>query len=974
MDTSVFNLSTGPSALERLTFEQQERLGELLDRYLAALEDGLPLCPESLYAEHPDLAEALETYLTRVDELHDMAGGFRHSATPLPDRGSASAADAERTLGDFVLIREIGRGGMGVVYEARQISLGRRVALKVLPFAAVLDRRQIARFNNEAQAAAQLQHPNIVPVFAVGAERGVHYYAMQFVDGQPLDRVIEELRGKPPLEPIDARATDVVLSHMNDTLPTEAACTSTCCSPLTRKSGNLREYFRTVVGLGIQAAEALHAAHEDGVVHRDIKPSNLLLDGGGKLWVTDFGLARCQRAETSLTKSGDMVGTLRYMSPEQTAGQSALIDHRTDIYSLGATLYELLTLQAAFPGHDGPELLRQIAHQEPERPARWQPQLPADLETVVLKAMAKSRDERYATAQQLADDLRCVLDGKPTLAKPPSSFDRLGKWARRHQRIVASVAAACLIAVLGLGVSTLMIGREKHRAELNFERAELNYRHARGIVDRFGARLAERLVEIPGAEQIRRELLQDTLQYYQDLAAQARDDPALRVDLATTYGKMGAIIENIGSTEEAIAAYESARELWDQLAAEAPRESDHRRKLALTLNHLAMLYARTGSTDDAFRAYRDAIRLQHRMVTGLSDADLHRGDLALTHNNLGLLQRETGRFAEAEASFREAIRVQQDLVDAGPEDAEQLRSLAASYNNLASLFAQDRPEQAIEFYQPAVSFQERSGTLRTGSLAHRSELALLYNNLATAHSRAGRFGEAALSYDRAVEIQSQLVEAAPAHKSYCHDLAVSHNNLGMLQSERGQTEDAGGSFQQALQFQMRLVGQHPQDVDLLSSLGGIYNNLGMVLETQHRLEEAATVYEKSVQCQQAAMAGAPSVARYRSFLSKHYHNYGRVLRQLGRPGQAAQAALARQELWPDDPDRLLAVAQELALASQLFVEQDGGGIEAQQCAAWSLQALREAVAAGLDITQDLTRLEAFAVLRDHPDFPAIIQR
>ena len=483
------DISIEPSALQRLTPEQKDRLTDVLDKYLAALERGVPPQPEALFQEHPDLAETLREYLGQLDALHDVAAGFGGAAQRSALEAVPPETD-ERRLGDFVLIREVGRGGMGVVYEARQISLGRRVALKVLPFAAVLNSKQITRFKNEAHAAAQVQHPNIVPVFAIGVERGVHYYAMQFVDGQPLDRAIDELRQRSGAGRANGKCRTGnparLSAHEAQDCPSydapEGHAVSTCRSFLTDKSRNRQEYYHSVLRLGIQAAEALHAAHEYGVVHRDIKPSNLLLDGDGKLWVTDFGLARFQ-SETSLTKTGDLVGTIRYMSPEQAAGQSALVDQRTDIYSLGATLYELLTLQPAFPGPDGPALLRQIEQQEPAPLRRWQPQVPADLELVVLKGMAKRRDDRYATAQEFAADLRCVLEGKPTLAKPPTIADRLTKWTRRHKRLAGAVTAACLVAVLGLTASTLLIGREKVRAERNYERAELNFRQALGTVN-----------------------------------------------------------------------------------------------------------------------------------------------------------------------------------------------------------------------------------------------------------------------------------------------------------------------------------------------------------------------------------------------------------------------------------------------------------------------------------------------------------
>ena len=363
------------------------------------MEEGLPPPRENLLEANPDLADSLRAYFGSLDDLHDMAAGFQ---PPAGDAGcgaslpESSPAGDERRLGDFRLLREIGRGGMGVVYEAQQISLNRRVALKVLPFAAVLDSRQIARFQHEAQAAAQLNHPNIVSVFAVGVERGVHYFAMQFIDGQPLDRALSELRekyrrpatvsgrsrlpsgtdvGPSGRESPDATAEYRAIVPFADTRlrvwDLQAETHPANASLLTSWAAGSSAYVRAVVRLGIQAAGALQAAHESGVVHRDIKPSNLLLDGNGKLWVTDFGLARRQ-TDATMTRTGDLVGTLRYMSPEQALGQIALIDHRTDIYSLGATLYELLTLEQAFPGDAGPALIRRIERNEP-RPPRQTP-------------------------------------------------------------------------------------------------------------------------------------------------------------------------------------------------------------------------------------------------------------------------------------------------------------------------------------------------------------------------------------------------------------------------------------------------------------------------------------------------------------------------------------------------------------------------------------------------------------------------
>jgi WD40 repeat protein/serine/threonine protein kinase len=398
-------------------------------------------------------------------------------------------------LGDFCIVREIGRGGMGIVYEAVQVSLGRRVALKVLPFAAAMDTKQLQRFKNEAQAAALLHHTNIVPVYAVGCERGMHFYAMQYIEGQTLAALILDLRRPTGLEATDSsaseasanalasqlasgrwapskpKASEVVRlcggeaskgpyrpttplpSHPATSLPHDLR--SPAAARSTERSGTSSAFFRTVAYLGEQAAEALEHAHGKGIIHRDIKPANLLVDLEGNLWVTDFGLAR-MLSEAGLTMTGDLVGTLRYMSPEQALAKRAPLDHRTDIYSLGVTLYELLTLRPAFDGGDRQEVMQQIAFEEPPSPRRLNKACPIELEIIIRKAMSKHPTERYATAHELADDLRRFLDDKPIRAKKPTLLDWTRKWARRHQGVVATGIAGLILAVAILGGSTLV--------------------------------------------------------------------------------------------------------------------------------------------------------------------------------------------------------------------------------------------------------------------------------------------------------------------------------------------------------------------------------------------------------------------------------------------------------------------------------------------------------------------------------------
>jgi serine/threonine protein kinase len=459
------------------------RVHQAMEEYLKLLQAGERPDRQAFLARYPEVAAALAECLHGLDFVHAAGVELSRPGDDRASGGGAAAVGSVQSLGDFRIVREVGRGGMGIVYEAEQLSLGRRVALKVLPFAGALDSKQLQRFKNEAQAAAHLHHTHIVPVHFVGCERGVHFYAMQFIEGTTLAGVIHELRQlaglEKPAEPPGERAarpgTSGALTTAYEPAPAAAAAVEAATVPVagltTSGSARGREFFRTAARLGVQAAEALEHAHDQGVIHRDIKPSNLLVDGQGHLWITDFGLAQFQ-AGNQLTLTGDLIGTLRYMSPEQALAKRVIIDHRTDLYSLGLTLYELLALRPAFDGTDRQELLRQIAFEEPRLPRRVNRAIPAELEAIVLKAMEKNPQDRYATAKEMADDLRCFLEDKPIRARRPSWRQVAMKWARRHRPVVGAAAAVLLITAV-LGGSTLFWWAQKRAGAEAVARAAL---------------------------------------------------------------------------------------------------------------------------------------------------------------------------------------------------------------------------------------------------------------------------------------------------------------------------------------------------------------------------------------------------------------------------------------------------------------------------------------------------------------------
>ena len=990
MSPSLQDIAT---PLDALPPESQEELSRILEDYLADLERGVRRDPTELIAAHPDLAEPLKLYLDSLDFLHKAAvdlGG--ESATPPADGWQ------HKELGDFKIEREIGRGGMGIVYAAEQMSIRRQVALKVLPFAAVLDQKQIARFNNEAQAAGQLNHPHIVPVYSVGCERGVHYYSMQLIEGQSLDLAIEELRiwaGEVTADEIQSVASTKSRltseaqgakrgreSSSAQSLPSSEYPPAAIHSPAsptdegfsTARSVKNRGHIRTATQLAIEAAEAIHHAHEYGIVHRDIKPSNLLIDRQGKLWITDFGLARCQ-AGNNLTMTGDLLGTARYMSPEQAAGRGELVDHRTDIYSLGVTLYELLTLHHPFRASDRQALLRQIEHDEATPPRRVNSAIPIDLETIVLKAISKSRDERYESAQDMADDLHRFLDGKPTLATRPTLLDRTAKWAGRHRSLVATVIGVLLFALCGTITAALLIAAEKDRTEQalaaskeNLAQSQANLHQAIDVVDRFGMRLANQLAEVPGMESLRRSVLEETLRDYEGFVEQLQHDPGMRFALALSHSHMGTMREQLGHTGPSLDAYAKAHELYAQLANEQPDVPRFRHDLAICHNNVGDIFFQKGDILRAKAEYDQALTIQRSLVAADSAEDEYQCVLAATLVNLGNLQRATQQIEQALQTYDEAMVLQQGLVERHPDDERFQRDLAVSYVQLSFLHAAQDLARAEHYNSQALTIQKRLVDADPTGLKPLSDLATCYNHRGSIYSKSRHAAEAIAAFEAATLVQERLVQRAPTIVHYQEELAVSHNNLGQMFVASSQ-DKARTHFERAKELLSELVEASPGSPRYQAQLGGVLANLGPLYEAD-RPAEARTAYEQAIQHQTWAVERAPQMIDFRIWLSSSYVKYGRFLRQQSEPGEAAEIALRRRELWKGIGTRLHRVAIELAQAATMLANTDS-----EQSRRWADEAvatLEQAVAAGFEDRDELSRNDSFQVLADHPRFRTLL--
>jgi tetratricopeptide (TPR) repeat protein len=797
----------------------------------------------------------------------------------MPGRAGRSGGPVPAPPG-YQILGELGRGGMGVVYKARQVGLNRVVALKMILAGGHAGAHDLARFRAEAEAVARLQHPNIVQIYEVGEHEGRPYFSLEYVDGGNLAHHIDG-QPQPP-----RRAAEVLKA----------------------------------------LAEAMDCAHRAGILHRDLKPANVLMAPGRDApvvgagaerpplagWVpkvTDFGLAKRLEEEAGQTREGAILGTPSYMAPEQAAGKVRELGPAVDIYALGAVLYDLLTGGPPFRGSTVMDTLQQVLHQEPVPPARVTAKVPRDLETICLKCLEKEPKKRYASAAALADDLGRFLSDRPILARPTPAWERAYKWARRRpaQAALALVISLSLLALGGGGLAyahhadrlrrAADNSAEKARAAESDSRAkrreaEANFRRACAAVDDLLERIGkQRLAHEPRQERLRRDLLEQALAFYRQFLDERGDDPLVRWRTGVALRNAADVEGLLGKQAEAERHYERALELLGGLAKEFPDDASYRRDLALARYRLGLLLAQGQRLAQAEEAYRAARDLQRQLVAEAPREPGPLQELAATTHALGLLLRQRNQNGEAEEAYRESILLCERLLADFPPRPAYRQELARALNKLGELEAAlGRADEAGRSYRAARDRLLELTREAPDNPEYQEELALTHDQFGQL-LRDSDPKEAEAEYREALRLSEKLVADYPATPTYRQELATTLNNLGVLLQAAGRRAPAEEAFNRALAIKDRLAAGVPWVPELRLNLAGSLNNRGIQLLTENRLAEAASAYGRAVELLRALHAEHKDTPAYEQELARTLLNKA-ILRQAQRKPADAEKLYA----------------------------------------------------------------------------------
>jgi len=776
---------------------------------------------------------------SRVDQLlkaHQAMGSIhtRADETPGPTIDYTHAETPGTRIGPYKLTEVIGEGGMGVVYLAQQTEPVKRVvALKVIK--AGMDSRQVlARFEAERQALALMDHPNIAKVLDAGTTDDARpYFVMELVKGVPITKFCDERRLTP----------------------------------------------RERLELFLPVCHAIQHAHQKGVIHRDIKPTNVLValyDGKPVPKVIDFGVAKAAgqplTEKTLVTGLGTVVGTPEYMSPEQAELNQLDIDTRSDIYSLGILLYELLTGTTPLSHKrvkDAAllEVLRVIREEEPQKPstrlsttdelpsiaanrgtepARLSRLMRGELDWIVMKALEKDRSRRYETANGFAMDVQRYLADEPVGAGPPSAGYRLRKFARRHQRVLIAVSAFILLmasAVVALSFALVTVNQERQEKAAALEAEGKRRKQTRAALDTMSSQIIE---EWLGKQAVllpqHKKFLEQALHDYEEFAADTGQQEESRAGVANAHSRVAHIRSVLGEGKQAEAAWLLARDLYTRLVADFPGVPVYRRDLARVHQDLAILYSRAERAQEAQAEYDRCLSIGRSLVSEFPEVPSYRLSLARSLTQRGINLKNSGRPQQSEKAYKEALALSKQLVADYPTEAAYRDALGGALGDLGILLN----------HQPG-----------------RSQEAVLRD--------PGRSQEAADSFAQAMDIFQRLVADFPSDPHYRERLAMNQDNLAMTLNDTGRYPEAEKIFLESLKTRKRLITEFPGKPVYREGLAITLNNYGILLKNTERPAEAEKLYGDSLTIHKQLAADYPEVTGYQDRVAAASVNLAKLL-------------------------------------------------------------------------------------------------
>lgn len=994
--------------------------------------------------EAPSLKEYVERFpemATEIESLVDALLFMEKLGSKQSGKNKASEDQPPEFLGEYRILGELGRGGMGVVYEAMQSSLNRKVAIKVLPSSSTQQPLMKERFLREARTAAGLHHSHIVPVHGVGEQNGACYFVMQLIDGISCDRILHQLRQMRTQPATTMQAQQDISTRISTRKPTGE--TSKSHSRLLKQSQEWLAWSpsqrcREVARLGAAMAEALAYAHEQQVVHRDIKPGNILIDDHQQPWLNDFGLARPMEG-SDLTASGQVVGTLRYLPPERFEGESTATG---DIYSLGITLYELMTLQHPFTGNDHARVIRQIHQEIPAPLTTVIPEIPRDLNTIIMKCLAKRPEDRYQQASTLAADLRAVLADQPISARPLRWWEKTGRWMRRNPAIASLTTLLFAVLVTGMiAVTWLWLESEWHREEADKQRinvalerdavreqrdvAKANLVDAVDAVDQFYNRVSDSaLFDKPGMEVVRKQLLQDGINYYRSFLLRHANDPSLLREIAKAYSSFGSLQFQTETREAAAASLRKSGELYKQLIASAP---SNKLRLELVKNNIVLYYACEflGKFKDCRDVLDESQNELDLLKPGMEHDPKYLVMQAMLFHVRAKLSSKLKQGENALQQYTQALTCYNELCKLTPLNAIHRKEYARALIDLGNCFQivfkeHDKAVEHLEQAQQQLLLLKFTSTL--GSSLDR-DLARCNNILANSYSVLKQYDKADYLFAKSQEEHKRLAQLYPMNLEYITGQAHSHKYSAKSYYNRENYTKAIEQyllaeriFLQVLQKENRLENVRGSLIDTQTEMGRCYlftndndgslacferlqenwltyqrlfpnsytiadrrdfsavlGNLALSYMRKNRLPDAEKAYQQAIVAVNESGRMDPKLRLVHEYLSNYQLGLGRVFVAQNRLKEAVDTFETMQQHEANNPDRLYTASRELALCLAKVNTQEQSVLH-QRCALLALSGLKRTIAAKDQYLKQLEADKAWVALRQHPEFSRTISR